>query len=196
MLHIEGGGEGDDRIQSDWQRNTYTRHTNSMSRTTCSLVLHRFEEEHRKSRHKKKTLPDFPARTERSSLARVYKRRTTSNAIFERRPPTPLLDIPIPFSFISSYFTSAIIPRLVRTVANGVVRASNANQRVPIYFVSAPSSDTTTLKSWNQCRRSRSRQHRATRGSNEESVRPSNMYIMYTVLYSRIFSTIYKTRHC
>lgn len=145
---------------------------------------------------KKKTLPDFPARTERSSLARVYKRRTTSNAIFERRPPTPLLDIPIPFSFISSYFTSAIIPRLVRTVANGVVRASNANQRVPIYFVSAPSSDTTTLKSWNRCRRSRSRQHRATRGSNEESVRPSNMYIMYTVLYSRIFSTIYKTRHC
>lgn len=130
VLHMGGGGGGGggDRVLSDWQRNIYTRHTNSMSRATCSLVLHRFEEEHGKNHHekKKKRYQIFP-RERNASPARVHKRRATSNAIFERRPPTPLLDIPIPFSFISSYFTSAIIPRLVRTVANGVVRASNAN---------------------------------------------------------------------
>lgn len=141
-LHEEGR-----RVQSDWQRNTYTHHTNSMSRATCSLVLHRFGGRASQEPLQKKKEKTLVTRFSRAKGTRLHGTRihdeqwATSNAIFERRPPTPLLDIPIPFSFISSYFTSAIIPRLARTVANGVVRASNANQRVPIYFVSA-SSDT------------------------------------------------------
>lgn len=148
-------GEAGVRVQSDWQRNTYTYHTNSMSRATCSLVLHRFGEEHRFARAviKKKDARNqvFP-RERNASPRHAYTRRATSNERFSSGGHrTPLLDIPIPFSFISSYFTSAIIPRLIRTVANACsTRIECESTRSDLFRLRIVRHPTTTLKSSNQ----------------------------------------------
>lgn len=93
----------------------------------------------------------FP-RERNASPRHAYTRRATSNERFSSGGHrTPLLDIPIPFSFISSYFTSAIIPRLIRTVANACsTRIECESTRSDLFRLRIVRHPTTTLKSSNQ----------------------------------------------
>ena len=181
-LHEEGR-----RVQSDWQRNTYTHHTNSMSRATCSLVLHRFggrasQEPLQKKKRKNARNQVFP-RERNSSPRHAYTRRAMGNEQRDFRAEAT--------DSASRYSNPFLIHLFLLYVRDYSSIGSHSGKRCStriecestrsdLFRLRIVRHSTTTLKSSNQ-RVDHVRTNIEQR-SNEESVRSSNMYIVYRIL--------------